>query len=349
MNSSDCPCSPSELTTALLQEKRDAFLRQFEDGEWPLGAVLRDVATRYPDDTTRAELIYLELQIEWKPPFPAGCLDRVLDFDGMVQEASYRLFGRSVRDGLTLDNVNRPDFACGPPFHVVLERSFARFRYECYRNGFCLHCSSLIKHASREGEPGKEGKRTLRALLALFDREGEPLPPGLRQWSAESRLRDAPPGPRGSPNQNWLRDLFIIHTVATLSYLTGRNETRDLEKQDGRSCCDAVARAFQDNGLLCFTFRTAQTAWSGTKSDGVAPGPAMLKAWIQQDRNKKQALSGRQRRLLRWWRELDPAERRAQVLRVRGTLIRMRKRERAARHARAQRRWARLSYWREQG
>ena len=52
------------------QEKHDAFLRQFEDSK----AVMKNVADKYPDGTTSADLRDLELLGTGKPPFRAGSL-----------------------------------------------------------------------------------------------------------------------------------------------------------------------------------------------------------------------------------------------------------------------------------
>ena len=67
MNSSECPCQPH---TEARQEKHDAFLRQFEDSK----AVMKNVADKYPDGTTSADLRDLELLGTGKPPFRAGSL-----------------------------------------------------------------------------------------------------------------------------------------------------------------------------------------------------------------------------------------------------------------------------------
>ena len=159
MNSPECSCRPH---TDALQAKRDAFLRQCEDGR----ASMKSVAARYLDGTTRTDLRDLEILSAGKPPYQAGYLSDVLDFDGMVKEASYRLFGTSTRDGRPLDNVNRPKFESVPLKDEVWEASFAKSLLHCYRYGFCLHCTSRIEEAGRDGKPGKEGQRILRSLLA---------------------------------------------------------------------------------------------------------------------------------------------------------------------------------------
>ena len=87
-----------------------------------------------------------------------------------------------------------------------------------------------IAHRTRRVALAKRGRRGsvfLRSLLGMFDLTGEPIPPELRRWSAESRFQKPPLGPRGKPGQKWLRDRSIIHTVATLAYLTGRDPTRN--------------------------------------------------------------------------------------------------------------------------
>ena len=121
MNSSECPCQPH---TEAQQEKHDAFLRQFEDSK----AVMKNVADKYPDGTTSADLRDLELLGTGKPPFRAGSLSDDLDFDGMVKEARYRLFGRS--DGRPLDNVNHPVFGDALTQAEVWEASFVKFLFE---------------------------------------------------------------------------------------------------------------------------------------------------------------------------------------------------------------------------
>ena len=119
MNSPECSCRPH---TAALQEKHDAFLRQCEDGR----ALIKSVAAKYLDGTTSADM--RDLELTGKPPYPAGCLSNVLNFDGMGKEASYRLFGKSTRDGRPLDNVNRPKFDHVPLWDEVWEASFAKLR-----------------------------------------------------------------------------------------------------------------------------------------------------------------------------------------------------------------------------
>ena len=136
---------------------------------------MKSVAARYWDGTTSADLRDLELLGTGKPPFRAGSLSDDLDFDGMVKEARYRLFGRSTRDGRPLDNVNHPVFGDALTQAEVWEASFVKFLFEYYRNGLCLNCTSRIEHAGCDGEPGKEGQRILRSLLGMFDRTGEPI------------------------------------------------------------------------------------------------------------------------------------------------------------------------------
>ena len=309
MNSSECPCQPH---TEAQQEKHDAFLRQFEDSK----AVMKNVANKYPDGTTSADLRDLELLGTGKPPFRAGSLSDDLDFDGMVKEASYRLFGTSTRDGRPLDNVNRPKFESVPLKDEVWEASFAKSLLHCYRYGFCLHCTSRIEEAGRDGKPGKEGQRILRSLLGLFDRTGEPIPRELRKWSEESRFQNPPKRKsRGRPGQNWLRDKCIIHTVATLAYLTDRKPTRNQKGEDGVSCCDAVAHASDENGQGGRTYGAVESVWTKPNRNVGVRGRTLLKRWRQQDRKEEQALTAGQADI---------------------------------RQVRAERRWARLTYWREQ-
>ena len=121
MNSPECSCRPH---TDALQAKRDAFLRQCEDGR----AVMKNVADKYPDGTTSADLRDLELLGTGKPSFRAGSFSDDLDFDGMVKEARSRLFGRSTRDGRPLDNVNHPVFGDALTQAEVWEASFGASR-----------------------------------------------------------------------------------------------------------------------------------------------------------------------------------------------------------------------------
>ena len=250
MSSPDCSCRPQ---TEALQAKRDAFSRQFADD----GALMKSIASKYPDGTTSADLRDFEILSTGKPPFRAGSLSDDLDFDGMVKEAGYRLFGKSTRAGRPLDNVNRPEFGNVPTQTAVWEASFVKILFECYRNGSCLHCTSRIEHAGCVGETGKEGQRILRSLLGMFDLTGEPIPPELRRWSAESRFQKPPLGPRGKPGQKWLRDRSIIHTVATLAYLTGRDPTRN-DSSEAESVCDAVARVLRVDGRWDLSYGTVK-------------------------------------------------------------------------------------------
>ena len=276
---------------------------------------MTEIIAKYPDHATGADL--RDLDLSWKkPPYPADCLGQVLDFDGMVKEAGYRLFGKSTRDGSPLDHLNRPEFNSVPTQAEVWELSFAKLQFERYRNGFCLNCATRIKDVDREGVAGKEGHRILRYLLGLFDRTGEPIPPELRQWSEKSRFQEPPPNPQGARQRTWLRNRCIVHTVATLAYLTGNKPTRNLAKQVGLSCCDAVLRAFHNNGTAGLTFGVVVYAWKNTKAYGDSKlGPPTLKRWREQDLEETQALNGQQ---------LDE------------------------RRERAVRRWRRLPYWREQ-
>ena len=230
MNGPECPCRPAPVSTDL-QAKRDAFIGRYGDDAGAWDAIHWDIASTHPDGATSAYMHFKKLSGKGKPPYPAGCLAGVLDFDEMVKEASYRLFGRSTLDGHTLDHAIRPRFDAVPASDRIDEKVFAEFRFECYRHGYCLHCPTLIEHARRDGDEGKEGEQILRSLLALFDRAGEPLPLSLREWSANSRFEQPPKGARRRPRKNWLRNLFIIHTVGD-SLLPDRQEP-DPQRSDG--------------------------------------------------------------------------------------------------------------------
>ena len=306
-----CPCHPEPEDAADRQLKREAFYRKCENAK----ELLKSVAVKYGDETTIADLYDLGSRIPTKPPYPADSLSAVLDFDGMVKEVGYRFFGKMIRDGQLIDIVNPPDFDSFASQAEVLERSFSKFSFENYLGGGCLHCQLRIEHAESEADHGKEGQRILRFLLGLFDRTGTPIPRELREWSQRSRLSKPPLGPRGRKGRNWLRNRCIIHTVATLAYLTGRSPTRNRESRKKLSCCDAVKRAYAKYGTRGIRYTTVANVWDKTEIDGDVLGQALLKAWLQEDREKNQALTEEQLNKKR---------------------------------ARAIRRWARLPYWRQQ-
>ena len=258
--------------------------------------MFKRVASKYWDDASEADLWELELLSERKPPYPAGSLSEVVSFDRMVEEASYHLFGKNTRDGHSFGEVERPDFGSVPPYDEVLERDHAKMFFDGYRSGLCIKCKTRIKFANLEGELGRENHRVLRYLLGLFDRMGEPIPIELRTWSEESRFLDSPPRPQSTPNRNWIRDRCITFTVATLAYMTGKAPTRNKEAKKKRSCCDAVARAFNENGKRGVGFTLIQDVWTKSASDEVLQGPSLLKRWREQDRRETKALTAEQRK-----------------------------------------------------
>ena len=300
-----CPCHPTPEDAADRQRKREAFCRKYEN----FIELLKSVAAKYPDDTTSADLLALETFGAEKPKYPAGCLSQALDFDGMVAEASYHLFGKIFGDGQLVDSMNTPDFESVATEADVLERSFAKFLFDYYLGGGCLSCQLRLEHAGRESEDEKQGQRILQFLLSLFDLSDEPIPFELRQWSKESRFRDPPPRPQHRPTETWLRNRGIIKTVATLAYLTGKYPTRNPETRPKSSCCDVVVRAYARYGTKGIRFTTVINAWNKTKVDGAALGPAMLKRWREQDQKENQALSEKQldnkraRAIRRWDRQ----------------------------------------------
>ena len=304
MSSPECSCRPH---TAALQAKHDAFVRRYQDDD---DALLESISEAHPDGATSAHLCDLETAQRGKPHAVAGQMRDLLDFDRMVRLARFLLFDKSMRDGSALNSMNRPRLDRLPKDGMVLVKSYAELLFESYRDGGCLRCTSLIKDAGRDGEPGREGERILRSLLGVFDQEGERIPRELRAWSAESRLEKPPPGGQGSPKRYGLRDRRIIHTVAYLAYLTDRDPTRK-DKSEAKSVCDAVALALQKNGFSVFTYQAAKTVWRKTKKDGVALGPVMLERWKEQDRKALAAQERAQRRSARlaywhkqgWWHE----------------------------------------------
>ena len=258
----------------------------------------------HPDGATSADLYARETSQQGKPPAHAGRMSRVFDFDKMVKAANHLLFDKRFHDGSALNSMNRPRYDRVPPEDLVLVQSFAELLFEIYRNGGCLRCVSLIKETGRDGEPGKEAELVLRALLRIFDQEGEPIPRELLAWSAKSRLENLPRrGRSGKPTTNWLRDSRINYTVAYLAYLTGLEPTHGASRQE--SILDAVKFAFQRNGVLGFSYEAARAAWKTPtdKETDVAQGPAMLELWRAQDR--KAARAQRRRARLAYWQQQD--------------------------------------------
>ena len=280
MDSGECSC---RAYTAGLKAEHDAFLRSYQDDD---EARMESVSAAHPDGATSAHLCDLETSQKGRPPVTAGRMGRAFDFDKMVKAAENLLFDKSMRDSSVLNSMNRPRLLRVLPEEMPLEdrvlvHSFAELLFEDYRNGSCLHCSTLLRDATREAE----GKLVLRALLGVFDQEGEPIPRELRAWSATSRFENPPRRSEGRPARNWLRDRRIIYTVATLAYLTGMEPTRERGSRC-MSIFDAVALAFQRNGLRGFSYVAVKTVWEQTKDkeNGVLFGPAMLKRWREQDR-----------------------------------------------------------------
>ena len=238
----------------------------------------------HPDGATSADLYARETSQQGKPPAHAGRMSRDFDFDKMVKAANHLLFDKSFHDGSVLNSMNRPRYDRVPPEDLVLVQSFAELLFENYRNGGCLHCSTLLLNAKREVY---EGELVLRALLGLFDQEDEAIPCDLRAWPAKSRLKNLPRRgrSRGKPTTNWLRDLRINYTVAYLAYLTDTKPTRKRGSRR-KSILDAVELAFKENGFKDFSYETAKEVWDPTKDKGigVAQGPAMLELWRGQDR-----------------------------------------------------------------
>ena len=297
MNSPECSCRQQ---TEALKAKHDAFLRRYQDDD---EALMQSVSDAHPDGATSAHLCNLETSQKGRPPVTAGRMSRAFDFDKMVKAAENLLFDKGMRDSSVLNSMNRPLLVRAipqemPPEDLVLVQSFAELLFEDYRNGGCLHCSDLLREEKREDE----GKLVLRALLGVFDQEGEPIPRELRAWSAAFRFVNPPRRSEGRPTRNWLRDRRIIYTVATLAYLTGMEPTRERGSRC-MSIFDAVALAFQENAIPSFSYAAVKTVWEKTqdKENSDALGPAMLKRWREQDRVS--AIVARIRAILRRWRE----------------------------------------------
>ena len=288
MSSPECSC---RLQTPALQAKYEAFVRRHQDGD---EALLESISKAHPDGGTSADLYARKTSQQGKPPAHAGRMRCVFDFDRMVTAANHLLFDRSLRDGSALNSMNRPRYDRVPPEHLVLVQRFAELLFEFYRNGGCVRCTARIKETNQNGAPGKEAQLVLRALLRLFDQEGEPIPRNLRAWSAKSRFENLPRhGRRGRSSENWLRDRRINYTVAYLAYLTGMEPTEGAAKQE--SILDAVKLAFQQNGFSGFSYEAARAVWEKTKdkASGIAQGPAKLESWERADLASRARVRGR--------------------------------------------------------
>ena len=159
-----------------------------------------------------------------------------MSFDEMVERARGLLFGSEI-----------PSFESKfAKNHSPLDAQ-AEVSFYLYQQGVCLDCPALTDNADRSDKKVWAAHRLLRTLLGLFDQNGEPIPNKLREWSAQSRLK-APQGKPGRPPENWLRNACIVHAVADLAYVTGKNPTRN-EASPEESPCDAVAEAFKREGL----------------------------------------------------------------------------------------------------
>ena len=233
------------------------------------------VAGRHPDGATSALLSIVRTCGKGKPDCGYGQYSN-LQFEEMVEFARHRLF---VEGGLqSRSALSREELPFVNDAEVLLEK---------YRYGQCIDCPTLIRDAERDGEHGNKQHRLLRALLAQFDLDGEPLPLALRSWSAESRFRRPPPREEGRPRQNWIRDLHIIHTVAQLCFMTARDATHNADRNRvWYSPLGAVARAFQqDQSAHGVSYNGLRSVWLNTKKrkDGRPVGPALLESWITEN------------------------------------------------------------------
>lgn len=272
MDSSQCPCFSDEPHG--IQYVGEAFRRHWFKSKSPK-EVSDSVARWHPDGATSAILNIVRTCGQGKPDCGYGEFSD-LQFEDMVEFARYRLF---VEGGLKS--------RCTPSREELPLVHDAEILLEKYRHGQCIDCSTLIRDAEQDGEHGKKRHRLLRSLLAQFDLNGQPLPPALRSWSAESRFQRPPPLDGRRPRQNWIRDLHIIHTVAQLCFMTARDATHNADRSKlWHSPLGAVARAFQqDRSAHGISYNALRSAWLNTekRDDGRPVGPALLESWRTQD------------------------------------------------------------------
>ena len=273
MGSPDCACLSSRFPGILDRVQREisgkAHLRQGYE------SMLARTADNHPNGAASVHVRILETLGSGKPNCRAGEFN-YLSFDETAKLAQDLIFAPG-----------NPKFDRVPHLSQLGTVGQLEFLIEGYRAGLCLNCPALIKEASKDGRAGKTAQWKLRVLLSLFDRRGEPVPLGLREWSALSRLGKPPPGDGGRPSANWYRDRRIIHAVAAISYITGKSPTRSdrITKKKPQSGCDTVARAFQLERYHGYTYDTVRSVWYGTKrsDDGKPTGPTMLKSWRAED------------------------------------------------------------------
>ena len=204
----------------------------------------------------------------------------------MVKAAENLLFDKSMRDSSVLNSINRPLLVRAipeemPPEDLVLVQSFAELLFEDYRNGGCLHCSDLLREEKREDE----GKLVLRALLGVFDQEGEPIPRELRAWSAAFRFVNPPRRSEGRADPE---------LVARQAHHLHRRDSRLLDRHGTNPRARiSVHVDFRRRGACISGERNPQLFVRGgqngvgedpEKEKSDALGPAMLKRWREQDR-----------------------------------------------------------------
>ena len=224
---SQCPCAPP---AGLSADRLDMFYDVWADVK--LKSRRARILRSHPDGATAVFFHYISL---YEPKIEVDRF-REMSLDEMTERASSLLFGKGI-----------PGFESKfAKNHSPLDAQ-AEIWFYLYQQGVCLDCPALIDNADRSDEEAWLGQHFLRTLLGLFDQNGEPIPKALREWSAQSRLK-APQGKPGRPPENWLRNRCIVHAVADLAYVTGKSPTRNDASPEG-SPCDAVAKAFQAEGL----------------------------------------------------------------------------------------------------
>ncbi len=254
MRRSQCPCAPP---AGLSSVQLDMWL-----DVWASRDLYSGLAEIFRSNPGGAAAVCFKLPSPERPDFKPGARKKY-SFDEMVRIARGLMYGTGI-PGLERKFEQSPSSF----------EARAEYKFHLYRQGGCLDCPALTDNADRSDEEAWLGQHSLRTLLGLFDQNGEPIPKALREWSAQSRLK-AVKGKRGNPRKLWLRNVYILHTVAVLAYVTGKYPSRNDEASHTESPCDAVVDAFKKEGVH-LTLKVVLNAWFKENR-----GPKLLERWRQ--------------------------------------------------------------------
>ena len=254
MRRSQCPCAPP---AGLSSVQLDMWL-----DVWASRDLYSGLAEIFRSNPGGAAAVCFKLPSPERPDFKPGARKKY-SFDEMVRIARGLMYGTGI-PGLERKFEQSPSSF----------EARAEYKFHLYRQGGCLDCPALTDNADRSDEEAWLGQHFLRTLLGLFDQNGEPIPKALREWSAQSRLK-AVKGKRGNPRRKWLRDVYILHTVAVLAYATGKTPTSNAASKNAKSACDAVFDAFKKEGVH-LTLKVVRNAWFKDSK-----GPKLLERWRQ--------------------------------------------------------------------